>query len=177
MDPRAQTSLPLDSIPFKDGIAALLPELRRRALLLTRDASRADDLVQDTVERALRFESTFRSGGYLRAWLMRIMQNVFISRRRRAGTERRILERAGVDPNGWVSLTATNLMPDLSPPVAQALRELSPHLEEVVRLVDLDEASYRDAACAKDVPVGTIMSRLHRGRAKLREVLSSPIAA
>ncbi len=165
------------AVSFSQSLAAHLPDLRRRALVLTRDAFRADDLVQDTIERALRFESTFHDGGYLRAWLMRIMQNVYISRLRRASTERRILERAGVDPNGWASFTTTTLMPGLSPKVERALRELSPHLREVVSLVDLEEASYRDAADAQNVPVGTVMSRLHRGRARLRATLSSPMAA
>lgn len=153
------------------------PDLLRRARKLAGDTSRADDLLQDTVERALRFQDSFQSGGYVRAWLFRIMQNVFISQRRRAATERRVLEGAGVDPNGWATLKPTLLSPGLSPPVERALTELPDHLRSVVTLVDLGESSYKDAAQVEDVPVGTIMSRLSRGRARLAAQLSSSQAA
>lgn len=159
------------------GLAVHLPDLYRRARQLTGDATRSDDLVQDTVERALRFRHTFREGGHLRAWLMRIMQNVFISSRRRIATERRIVEGARVDPNGWASLRPIQLSPGLSPPVCRALESMPEHLRSVVQLVDLEEHSYKDAAQAAEVPVGTIMSRLHRGRARLAAELQPPAAA
>ncbi len=164
-------------VGVEDGLALHLPDLLRRARQLTGDSVRADDLVQDTVERALRFRHTFREGGHLRAWLMRIMQNVFISARRRIATERRIVEGARVDPNGWASLRPVQLAPGLSPPVARALGGMPEHLRSVVELVDLGEYSYKDAAQAEEVPVGTIMSRLHRGRARLAAELSPQRAA
>lgn len=170
-------SAPVETQGVEEGMGALLPEMRRRARQLTGDSSRADDLVQDTVERALRFKHTFRSGGHLRAWLFRIMQNVFISSRRRLSTERRIMEGARVDPNGWATLRPTTMSPGLSPPVERALESMPEHLRTVVTLVDLGEHSYKDAAQAEDVPVGTIMSRLHRGRARLAAELQSPVAA
>ena len=160
----------------ESALSTYLPELRRRACALVRDPSRADDLVQDTVERALRFKHTFREGGHLRAWLMRIMHNVFISQRRRTLTERRVLEGAGLDPNGWATLPPALLAPGLSPKVSRALSQMPEHLRAVVELVDLQDHSYKDAAQVTSVPVGTIMSRLHRGRARLAEVLG-PVAA
>lgn len=164
----------LDDGSFELGLAGLLPDLRRRARGLLRNAERAEDLVQDTVERALRFRDSFRSGSYLRAWVMRILHNVFISQRRRVTTERRILEGAGVDPNGWARHEPALLLPGLSPRVTEAMLSLPERLREVVRLVDLEEHSYREAAEEQNVPVGTVMSRLHRGRARLAEALGEP---
>jgi RNA polymerase sigma-70 factor (ECF subfamily) len=161
----------------EEGLSTYLPDLARRARQLTGDVSRADDLVQDTVERALRFRESYRAGGYLRAWLFRIMQNVFISQRRRVSTERRVLEGAGVDPNGWATLRPARQVPGLSPPVVRALQQMPDHLRSAVQLVDLGDNSYKDAAAQQEVPVGTIMSRLHRGRARLAAALVEPQAA
>jgi RNA polymerase sigma-70 factor (ECF subfamily) len=105
------------------------------------------------------------------------MKNVFISSRRRISTERRIVEGARVDPNGWAYLCSVELSPGLSPPVARALAGMPEHLRSVLELVDLGEHSYKDAAEVEQVPVGTIMSRLHRGRARLASKLESPVAA
>ena len=176
----ASTSERVEELPemsVEEGISFYLPELGRRARSLTRDALSAEDLLQDTVERALRFKDSFREGGHLRAWLYRIMKNVFISQRRRASTERRILEGAKVDPNGWATLKPALLTPGLSPPVARALQLLPDRLRAAVTLVDLQEGSYRDAAELQQVPVGTIMSRLHRGRTRLKNALGDCLAA
>lgn len=163
-------------VSFDAGIAQLLPDLRRRARGLARSVERAEDLVQDTIERALRFRESFRSGSQLRAWLMRILHNVFVSQHRRVVTERRILEGARVDPNGWARDRPALLLPGLSPNVAAAMESLPEHLRQVVRLVDLEERSYKDAAELAQVPVGTVMSRLHRGRARLAAALAEPEA-
>lgn len=173
----AESPVSSNGLDVERGVGALLPDLRRRARQLTGDTHRADDLVQDTVERALRFQHTFREGGHLRAWLFRIMKNVFISSRRRVSTERRIVEGARVDPNGWATLHPTELHPSLSPPVYRALQGLPVHLRTVLELVDLGEHSYKDAADVEQVPIGTIMSRLSRGRARLASELESPVAA
>lgn len=173
-DERRQASRHLS---VEGGVALLLPDLTSRARQLTRNEAVADDLVQDTVERALRFKGSFHEGGHLRAWLFRIMQNLFISRMRRAKTERRIMESAGLDPNGWATLAPVRMQPGLSPSVEKALGGLPSPLREVVTLVDLGEASYRDAARDQEVPIGTIMSRLHRGRARLKSCLSQAEAA
>lgn len=175
--PDAEALARAPEVSFDAGIALLLPDLRRRARGLARTVERAEDLVQDTIERALRFRDSFRSGSQLRAWLMRILHNVFVSQHRRVVTERRILEGARVDPNGWARDRPTLLLPGLSPNVAAAMDSLPEHLREVVRLVDLEERSYRDAAEFAQVPVGTVMSRLHRGRARLAAALAEPVAS
>src|SRR5690606_15206420 len=105
------------------------------------------------------------------------MKNVFISSRRRVSTERRIVEGARVDPNGWAMLHPTELMPGFSPPVARALDGMPEHLSTVLELVDLAEHSYKDAAEVQQVPLETIMSRLQRGRARMASELQNSVAA
>lgn len=174
---REERRLASRQLSVEQGVALLLPDLALRARQLTRNEAAADDLAQDTVERALRFKESFHEGGHLRAWLFRIMQNLFISHMRRTKTERRIVEDAGLDPNGWATLAPASLQPGLSPPVERALGGLPEPLRKVVTLVDLGEASYRDAALDQKVPIGTIMSRLHRGRARLKNCLNQAEAA
>lgn len=156
----------------QEGLVLHLPELRLRARHLCRGADLAEELVQDTALRALRFAHTFQVGSQVRAWLMRILKNVFISKMRRRSIERRVLEGARVDPNGWANRSSVQEPPALPRPVQRALLGLPPQLRETVVLVDLEELSYREAAERQQVPVGTIMSRLHRGRARLGERLA-----
>ncbi len=155
---------------FRTELATLAPLLRRRALSLTKSSVLADDLVQDTVERALRFEHTYLPGSNLAGWLSRVMHNVFMTRCRRRQTEVRVLHQ--------IALTEDDSMaahqPWFSPAVENALLELPEKLGHVVRLVDLDELSYAEAADELHVPVGTVMSRLHRGRKRLAARLAEP---
>lgn len=153
------------------ALVALLPDLRRRARALERQASAADDLVQDTVERALRFAHAFQSGSNLRAWLFCIQQNIFVSKKRRGSVSRRVHETIRVDPNSWGQNDLVCEGATLSPPVGRAIDELPERLGRVLVLVDIGEYSYKDAAEALEVPVGTVMSRLHRARSRLRERL------
>lgn len=152
----------------REGLVLHLPELRVRARYLCRQPDLAEELVQDTAVRALFFAHTFQVGSQLRAWLMRILKNVFISKMRRRSIEQRVLEGARVDPNGWASRTTVQDHHEMPSRVGRALSALPPQLRETVVLVDLEELSYREAAERQQVPVGTIMSRLHRGRARLR---------
>lgn len=162
----------LPAFDFERELALLLPDLHRRARFVTGSSAAADDLVQDTVERALRFRDSFATGSNLRAWAMRILSNTFISSRRRQGVERRVLEQAAHDPNGWANSGASCIKLGLTRSVVRELERLPPRLSAALRLVDLEEASYREAAEELDVPVGTIMSRLHRGRSRLAIALS-----
>lgn len=157
---------------LRDGITRLLPELRARALRMTRDPSRADDLVQDAVERALRFEAHFEPGTNLRAWVQRILFSVFITKCRRSRRERNALDDLGHDPCAWTTPEASPCMAELSPPTARAVEALPPAFREAIELVDLGEVSYKDAAATLGIPVGTVMSRLHRGRRLLAASLS-----
>jgi RNA polymerase sigma-70 factor, ECF subfamily len=147
------------------------PELYRRALRLGRSPELASDLVQDTVERALRFEDQYEQGSNLRAWLHRILLSVFVTKCRRLRRERRAVELLTHDPCAWTH-------PDhpvggfaLSAPVERAVADLPVHFRETLQLVDMAGLSYRDAANVIGVPLGTVMSRLHRGRRLLADAL------
>lgn len=156
----------------EEGIVRYTSDLERRARSLTRDDARAQDLVQDTVVRALHFKNTYRDRARVRAWLMRIMFHLFVSGQRRVHIERRVLERAPREPDHWSGHNVQS-EPSCTPPIERALGQIPDKLAETVRLVDLLDYSYLEAAAAQQVPVGTIMSRLHRGRARLATALSS----
>jgi RNA polymerase sigma-70 factor, ECF subfamily len=145
-------------------ICELVPSLRARALKLCLDASEASDIVQDTVERALRFESSYQPGTNLRAWVHQILFSVFVTRCRRRRRERRALESLTTDPCAWTRPEAGPTMRALSPRVEDAINALPVQFAAAVRLVDIGEQSYKEAAEALRVPVGTVMSRLFRGR-------------
>ena len=141
--------------------------------MLCCDPAGAQDLVQDTVERTLRFASRFEPGTNLQAWMSRILVNVHLSGRRRANTERRALEWLGADPHAWTRPDPTPPMLGFSPMVAGAFASLPRHHAAVVRLVDLYDYSYSDAAEKLQVPIGTVMSRLHRARRRLAAALAA----
>jgi RNA polymerase sigma-70 factor (ECF subfamily) len=156
---------------LREQLTAVLPSLRARAIKLCLNHSDAQDLVQDTVVRALRFEATYEPGTNLRAWMQQILFSVFISRRRRASRERRALESLNRDPCAWTRPDPQPAMVALSPKVEGAIESLPHRYAAVVRLVDLQEHSYKDAAAQLQVPVGTVMSRLFRGRRLLASSL------
>lgn len=168
----AMNTLPAPAGSFRDELAALAPILRRRALCFTKNSALADDLVQDTIERALRFEHTYLPGSNLSGWLGRVMHNLFMTRCRRRQTEVRVMSQIALAEERSADLH----QPWFSPAVESALSELPEKLGSVVRLVDLDELSYAEAADELDVPVGTVMSRLHRGRKRLAAQLEEPAA-
>jgi RNA polymerase sigma-70 factor (ECF subfamily) len=156
---------------LRDQIGALWPELQAHALRLTRDPAAAQDLLQDTFERALRFESQYEANSNLRAWLHRILFSVFVTRCRRSRRERRALETLTHDPCAWTRSESPVVERALSASAAIALSKLPSSFRLAVELVDLGDMSYRDAADAIGVPLGTVMSRLHRGRRMLAETL------
>ena len=156
----------------EEGIERYLNDLNRRARVLTRDCEQARDLVQDTVERALRFKHTYERETHARAWLMRVMFNLFVSKRRRRLTESRVLERARFDPNGWTARTAPAPELGLGRSLSCAIEEMPEKMAEIVRLVNLFDYSYQEAASVQQVPIGTVMSRLHRGRSRLGEKIA-----
>jgi RNA polymerase sigma-70 factor (ECF subfamily) len=158
----------------------LLPRLRLRAKRLCSRESDAHDLVQDTALRALTYEARFEPGTNLYAWLERMLVNLFVSRYRRSARERRALGALADDPCSWLHADAPPAMATLGPQAAVVLAQLSEPFRRVVELVDLSEFSYEDAANTLGVPVGTVMSRLHRARRQLARRLvegSTPIAA
>ena len=143
---------------------ALLPDLRRYARFLVRHAGEADDLVQDSLMRALAALPQYQSGTSLRAWLFAIQRNVFYEQSRRRRTERRLLEQA--DPAEEHSAPAQHGHLDLAD-LTRHLFELPPLLREALVLVGAHGMSYDDAAAVCTVPVGTMKARVSRARTQL----------
>jgi RNA polymerase sigma-70 factor (ECF subfamily) len=169
--------LPDAATRFERSVRPLLSGLRGAALRLTRDAAAADDLLQETVLRAFRFFARYEPDTNLRAWMHRILRNTFIHRYRRARREREVLAQASIVTE--LRAGERDLDPaqaGMSDEVEAALAELSPEYRDVVWAVAVDELSYREAAERLGCPLGTVMSRLHRGRKLLQHRLD-PYAA
>ncbi len=159
------------STELRRGLCAMGPELFGRALRMSRSPHLAEDLVQDTIERAIRFESHYQPGTNLRAWVYQILFSVFVTRCRRLRRERNAMGVLSTDPCAWTAVEDVKEMAGLSPAMLRALDALPRSFRDAVVLVDLEEMAYKDAAKQLGVPVGTVMSRLHRGRKALAEAL------
>lgn len=158
---------------FERELLSLLPRLRRFARALARDPGDADDLVQAAVERALRAKAQWMPGTRLDWWTMRIMRNCWIdesrSRTRRAKTF--VPEEAGVSVASTAhrEIEAHAEMRD----VDRAMDTLPPEQREVIALVLIEGLAYREAAEMLDIPIGTLTSRLTRGRQALAAMLEA----
>jgi RNA polymerase sigma-70 factor (ECF subfamily) len=152
------------------------------ACRLTRNPTEAEDLVQDSLVKAMRARHQFLVGTNLKAWLFRILTNTFINKYRRGGLERSLLEGPDADPlaDGWVSASTMRqlrdpeqiaLLPIIEGEVGRALDALPPEFKLAVVLCDVEEFSYEESAEIMGCPIGTIMSRLHRGRKLLQRSL------
>lgn len=151
--------------PFQSDIVAAIPRLRRLAASLCRDRNGADDLVQDTVERALGRSHQF-VGGNLRAWLTTIMLNRFRNDRR-ALARRPVL----VDVDDPAISQKLSVRPDAQgPDIVRALDRLPEEQRTTLLLRTLEDLSYAEIAQAQGVPIGTVMSRLARARESLRQM-------
>ena len=149
-------------------ITEQIPRLRRYARALTGDRTHADDLVQDTLERAWGKLHLWRRGSDMRAWMFSIMHNTFINHIRK----NRIATVSMDDDALEVPTRATqddNLqMRDL----ASAIGKLPHEYREVLLLIGLEQMSYEEVAKVLGIPMGTVMSRLSRGRERLRSIMS-----
>jgi len=152
---------------FDKGLEALLPRLRRFAHGLTANRADADDLTQITLERALRARMQWQEGTRLDAWAYRIMRNCWIDTVRSRSRTGRILapeeagEHVGHDPRAQMDakIDLERLM--------RAMVQLPPEQREIVALVLVEGFGYREAAELLDLPIGTVSSRLVRGRTAL----------
>jgi RNA polymerase sigma-70 factor (ECF subfamily) len=153
-----------------------LDALFRSAMWLERNRDEAEDLVQDTLKQALESFHRYTPGTNCRAWLMAILHHVRSNRRRAKG--RSILVE---DPDDQVAAAAPFV-----PPVPEtltdeellaALERIPAHYQEVIVMCDVDELPYKEISAALSIPIGTVMSRLHRGRSLLRQELSRGGAA
>jgi len=160
-----------DAKSFDALLVTLLPELRGRALRLSGNAATADDLAQDAIERALRFRAQYELGTNLRAWVYQILFSVFVTRYRRCRREKNALRDLGIDPNAWTHPDGLPAPSDfgLTRKTKSKLDAMPETFRSVIELVDLEERSYREAAERLAIPVGTVMSRLHRGRKLLAD--------
>ncbi|AZO75495.1 MULTISPECIES: sigma-70 family RNA polymerase sigma factor [unclassified Mesorhizobium] len=149
-------------------IVGQLGSLRRYARSLTRDSADAEDLVHDALVRAYERRGTFRSGGNLRAWLLAIVHNIFIDRMRSRRSEATRIERAGRLADQSVAASQDHSV-RLSQ-VREAFLSLPEEQRSALHLVAIEGLSYQQAAEASGVPLGTLMSRIGRARAALREM-------
>jgi RNA polymerase sigma factor (sigma-70 family) len=152
---------------FEDQLAALLPRLRRFAHALSRNTADADDLAQATVERALRSQAQWQPGTRLDSWLYRIMRNLWIDTVRARGRKDKVeapaelADRLGEDPRGAIEASI-----DLKRIMA-AMQRLPEEQREIVALILIEGFGYRETAEMLDLPIGTVSSRLVRGRTAL----------
>ena len=154
---------------FGARVEELIPRLRRYARALTGDRSAADDLVQDTLERAWNKLHLWRSGSDLRAWLFTIMHNVHVNQvRSRAAAASVSIDDEAADAQ--VRPTQSDLLEVRD--IDAALQRLPSEQREVLLLVALERMSYDETARALGIPIGTVMSRLARARERLRLILA-----
>lgn len=158
----------------------VVPEVQvlyRVANSITRNPTDAEDLVQDTMLRAYRAIERF-DGRYPRAWLLTIMRNAQINRVRRKRPEllkdpEQSFERFADDSPESRDAESQLMDQEFTAPIENALAELPEKFRKVVELVDLHELSYQEAADTLGIPVGTVMSRLHRARRNIRRSLET----
>jgi len=154
------------------------------ALRLTRDPTEAQDLTQNTVVKALRFHSKFKEGTYIKAWLLTILRNTFINEYRKKARRPALVELTGSEPAhetapdpdipyGSRHGDSSGLLELLDDEVRAAVESLPEDFRAAVIMADLQDKSYKEIAEIAGCPLGTVMSRLHRGRKLLRERLAA----
>ena len=173
-----------DQATFADDALPLMQPLYSAALRLTRNAADAEDLVSETYLRAYRSYGTFTAGTNLKAWMYRILTNAYISeyrrrQRRPAETELGDVEhlylyrRLGADAPARLGRSVEDELAELftEHEVKQAVEDLPDYYRLPVLLADVEGFSYSEIAEILDIPIGTVMSRLHRGRKQLHKRL------
>jgi RNA polymerase sigma-70 factor, ECF subfamily len=179
-DPRRLAEEARDRVRFEEEALELADQMYRVARRLVGSREEAEDLVQDAYARAFRSWRSFRPGTNLRAWLFRILTNLNIDRGRREqrAPDTQPIEEGDyylynrLEENGGatdVDEVVERLSQDS---IVQALSAVPHDFRDVIVLVDIGDFSYQDAAQILDIPVGTVMSRLHRGRRILKQALA-----
>jgi RNA polymerase sigma-70 factor (ECF subfamily) len=169
-----------DRVRFEEEALGLSDQVYRVARHLANSREEADDLVQETYARAFRSWRSFTPGTNLRAWLLRILTNLNIDRGRRS---QRAPQTTALEANDYYlydklaeserTTDEERVVERLSQDdIVSALREVPHDFRDVIVLVDIGDFSYQDAAQILDVPIGTVMSRLHRGRRILKRELA-----
>ena len=171
-----------DRARFEEEALALADQVYRVARRLVRSREEAEDLVQETYARAFRSWRSYTPGTNMRAWLLRILTNLNVDRGRRMQRtpQTQTLEETDyylankmASAAGEEALEQDVVVERLSQDsVVNALADVPPQFREVVVLVDIGDFTYADAAQILDIPIGTVMSRLHRGRRALKQRLA-----
>ncbi|ADK28326.1 sigma-70 family RNA polymerase sigma factor [Corynebacterium pseudotuberculosis] len=167
---------------FEAEALPLLDQLYGGALRMTRNPADAEDLVQETYIKAFQAFASFKEGTNLKAWLYRIMTNTYINSYRKKKrqpvqssaedvTDYQLLATASHDSTGLESAEVEALKNLPNQRIAQAMNELSEDYRMVVYYADVEGLAYKEIADIMETPLGTVMSRLHRGRKQLREAL------
>jgi RNA polymerase sigma-70 factor (ECF subfamily) len=169
---------PADAMSFEAEALTHADALYRMALRVTRNPADADDLVQDTYLKAFRSSGRFARGSNLRAWLFTILMNTWRNRRRDAvrdpvAAASEIVEHAESREAGTGSPEARLLRETLAPALQAALDNLPDAFREAVWLRDVEEFTYAEIAAMLEIPMGTVMSRISRGRRQLYEALTA----
>ena len=171
-----------DPARFEDDVVSLLPQLYSAALRMTRNPADAEDLLQETLLRAFRGYGGFKAGTNLRAWLYRILTNTFINRYRQQSRQPAEVElgeledlylyrRLGEASGAARSAEDEALERFVDEDVKAAVESLPEIFRIPVLLADVEGFSYKEIAKIMGVPIGTVMSRLHRGRKALQQAL------
>jgi RNA polymerase sigma-70 factor (ECF subfamily) len=164
---------------FEQLALPLFASLYNHAYWLTRNPAEAEDLVQETFTKSLRAFDTFQPGTNFKAWIFRILRNTFLTTRSGIAASRTVfledhptaLDTPATDPTPEDNLIRL----DNQAVLHTALEQLPPQLREALLLCDIEEIKYKDIAVILDVPVGTVMSRISRARATLRQLLQQQL--
>ena len=168
----AATMTPRIPAGFATALIARLPAMRRYAMALCGNPAQADDLVQDSIERALKAAPGLRAPDNLPAWLRRIVRNLYLDDMRRGA-----VRGVKVNLDDMTNDMAISVAPPdhgAIPEIARAMAGLSVEHRQILVLSGVEELTYREIAAELDVPIGTVMSRLARARAALRDAMASP---
>jgi RNA polymerase sigma-70 factor (ECF subfamily) len=180
--PATKEAPPSRADAFSTEMLGHMDTLFSVASRMTRGSSEAEDLVQDTILKAIRAKDQFEPGTNIKAWLLRILTNTFINKYRRGGMERGVLDGPTADTlvENWTSASTMRavrdaesaaLKPLIEAELSAALDELPEDFRLAVILSDVEELSYKEIADVMGCPIGTVMSRLHRGRKLLQSRL------
>jgi RNA polymerase sigma-70 factor (ECF subfamily) len=166
---------PASSALFEQLALPLLPSLYSHAFWLSRNHAEAEDIVQETISKALRAFNSFETGTNFKAWVFRILRNTFLTSRTAIAASRTVFLEDQAD---LFDLTDPRPTPedhllrlDNHAALTEALERLHPQLREVLLLCEVEELKYKEIAMVLDVPIGTVMSRISRARRTLYEDL------
>ena len=163
---------------FEEIALVHMNSIYRSALYMTKNETDAHDLVQDTYLRAFRFFDSFEEGTNCRAWLLKILRNTFINSIRRGKRQLRVVSLSEMSEYGM------ELSSDFTPEdgvfgdlfndeIVTAMNKIPAEYRSAILLADVERLPYKEVADIMDCPIGTVMSRLHRGRKLLRENLQN----